>query len=82
MMFRSLYRLEKGGLLSIPIVGVAVDDWTLGRLVERARDSILSSGEELDPKVFERFAARLPGQLVSSELHDAARVGFEQHPAR
>ena len=28
MTFRSLYRLERRGLLSCPIVGVAVDDWT------------------------------------------------------
>ena len=28
MTFRSLYRLERRGLLDCPIVGVAVDDWT------------------------------------------------------
>ena len=28
MTFRSLYRLEKRGILNCPIVGVAVDDWT------------------------------------------------------
>jgi len=59
MTFRSLYRLEQRGLLSCPIVGVAVDDWTLDELVDRARDSIIATGEELDPEVFERFAARL-----------------------
>ena len=31
MTLRSLYRLEARGLLSCPIVGVAVDDWTVGR---------------------------------------------------
>ena len=76
MTFRSLYRLERGGLLSFPIVGVAVDDWTVGQLVERARESILGTGEELDPKVFERFAARL--SYVQGDFADAstyARVG-------
>ena len=29
MKFRSLYRLETRGLLTFPIVGVAVHDWTL-----------------------------------------------------
>src|SRR5580700_1913157 len=29
MTFRSLYRLERRGLLDCPIVGVAVDDWTV-----------------------------------------------------
>ena len=32
MTFRSLYRLERDGLLSFPIVGVAVDDWSLEQL--------------------------------------------------
>ena len=41
MTFRSLYRLEARGLLDCPIVGVAVDDWTVDQLVERARESIL-----------------------------------------
>ena len=48
MTFRSLYRLERRGLLTCPVVGVAVDDWTLDQLVERARTSIVATGEELD----------------------------------
>jgi glucose-6-phosphate 1-dehydrogenase len=59
MTYRSLYRLEARGLLDCPIVGVAFDDWTLEQLVERARDSIVATGEELDEKVFARFAKRL-----------------------
>ena len=59
MTFRSLYRLEKRELLQCPIVGVAVSDWTVDQLVERARESITGSGEQLDEDVFKRFAARL-----------------------
>src|SRR4051812_50075367 len=59
MTFRSLYRLEKRGLLTCPIVGVAVDDWTVDQLIERARTSIEATGEELDKAVFDRFAERL-----------------------
>jgi glucose-6-phosphate 1-dehydrogenase len=59
MTFRSLYRLEKRGLLNCPIVGVAGPDWTIDQLVERARDSITGTGEQLDNTIFERFAARL-----------------------
>jgi glucose-6-phosphate 1-dehydrogenase len=59
MTFRSLYRLEQRGLLNCPIVGVAVNDWTVDQLVERARQSIVDTGERLDESVFERFAARL-----------------------
>jgi glucose-6-phosphate 1-dehydrogenase len=76
MTFRSLYRLEARGLLQCPIVGVAVDDWTVEQLVQRARESIEGTGEQLDPAVFDRFAARL--SYVSGDFTDAAtyaRVG-------
>ena len=59
MTYRSLYRLEQRGLLDCPIVGVAFDDWTLEQLVERARESIVASGEVLDEEVFGRLAKRL-----------------------
>ena len=69
MTFRSLYRLEARGLLDCPIVGVAVDDWSLDRLVQRARDSIVATGEELDESVFARFAGRL--SYVQGDFADA-----------
>jgi len=70
MTFRSLYRLEARGLLTCPIVGVAVDDWTVDELVERARSSILATGEALEEEVFARFAARL--SYVSGDFADPA----------
>ena len=76
MTFRSLYRLEQRGLLDCPIVGVAVDDWTLEQLVKRARDSIVATGEVLDEQVFARFAGRLA--YVQGDFGEAAtyqRVG-------
>ncbi len=76
MTFRSLYRLERRGLLKCPIVGVAGDDWTLEHLREHARECIEGTGESLDPAVFERFAARL--SYVSGDFTDAGtyqRVG-------
>jgi glucose-6-phosphate 1-dehydrogenase len=78
MTFRSLYRLEAAELLDCPIVGVAVDDWTRDQLVERARESIVGTGEQLDEEVFGRFAARL--SYVQGDFADAAtyeRVGKE-----
>ena len=59
MTFRSLYRLEMRNLLDCPIVGVAVDDWTVDDLRNRARDSIEGTGERIDEAVFKRFADRL-----------------------
>ena len=76
MTFHSLYRLEARGLLDCPVVGVAVDDWPLERLVERARESIEGTGEELDKVVFDRFAERL--SYVHGDFTDPAtydRVG-------
>ena len=76
MTFRSLYRLERRGLLDCPIVGVAVDDWTVEQLIERARESIVDTGEQLDEDVFKRLAARF--SYVSGDFSDAAtytRVG-------
>ena len=70
MTFHSLYRLEQRGLLQCPIVGVAVDDGSIDQLVQRARDSIVGTGEQLDEAVFERFAERL--SYVQGDFGDAA----------
>jgi glucose-6-phosphate 1-dehydrogenase len=76
MTFRSLYRLERRGLLTCPIVGVAVDDWAEDDLRRHARDAIVATGEALDDDVFERFAARL--SYAQGDFADAGtyeRVG-------
>jgi glucose-6-phosphate 1-dehydrogenase len=70
MTFHSLYRLEARGLLSCPIIGVAVDDWSVEDLRTHARDAIEARGEQIDEQVFERFAARL--SYVSGDFADAA----------
>jgi glucose-6-phosphate 1-dehydrogenase len=70
MTFRSLYRLERRGLLDCPIVGVAVDDWTVDQLVERARESIVGTGEPLDEGVFGKLAARF--SYVQGDFGDDA----------
>jgi glucose-6-phosphate 1-dehydrogenase len=70
MTFHSLYRLEQRGLLDCPIVGVAVDDWTVDQLKDRARESIAGAGEQIDDKVFERFAERL--SYLDGDFSDAS----------
>jgi glucose-6-phosphate 1-dehydrogenase len=72
MTFHSLYRLEQRGLLQCPIVGVAVDDWSVADLRERARSSI-QAGEAIDEAVFERLAQRL--SYVQGDFGDAATFG-------
>jgi glucose-6-phosphate 1-dehydrogenase len=73
MTFRSLYRLERRGLLNCPIVGVAVEDWTADQLRARARESIQGTGETIDEEVFKRFAARL--SYVSGDFSDSVTFG-------
>ena len=69
MTFRSLYRLEQRGLLTCPVVGVAVDDWSIDQLREHARACIVATGEELDEAVFGRLATRL--SYVAGDFQDA-----------
>ncbi|MFL6223929.1 MAG: glucose-6-phosphate dehydrogenase [Actinomycetes bacterium] len=85
MTFRSLYRLERRGLLSCPIVGVAVDDWTTEDLRQHARKAIEATGEPVDEQTFERFARRL--SYLSGDFGDpatfqrvGAAVGHAQSP--
>jgi glucose-6-phosphate 1-dehydrogenase len=70
MTFHSLYRLEQRGLLTCPIVGVAVSDWSVEDLRNRARESIEGCGEQIDESVFARLAARL--SYVSGDFGDSA----------
>jgi glucose-6-phosphate 1-dehydrogenase len=83
MTFHSLYRLERRGILDVPILGVAGRAWTVDQLRQHARESILATGEPLDEKVFARFAARL--SYLSGDLADAAtyqRIGTAIASAR
>jgi glucose-6-phosphate 1-dehydrogenase len=76
MTFRSLYRLERRGLLTCPVVGVAVDDWTTDDLRQHARKAIEATGERVEEQVFDRFARRL--SYLSGDFGDPAtfeRVG-------
>jgi glucose-6-phosphate 1-dehydrogenase len=85
MTFRSLYRLERRGLLNCPVLGVAGQDWSIDRLRDHARESIEAAGEQLDKEVFDRFAARLG--YLSGDFDDeqtykrvADRLGDAKHP--
>jgi glucose-6-phosphate 1-dehydrogenase len=85
MTFRSLYRLERRGLLDCPIVGVAVDDWSADDLREHARAAIVGTGEPIDDEVFARFAARLSylqGDFQDAGTYErlATAIGDAQQP--
>jgi len=87
MTFRALYRLEKRGKLDCPIVGVAIDEWSVDQLREHARESIAATIEDPDEDVFARLAARFsyvqgdyedPGTFkkVAQEIGDARSPVF------
>jgi glucose-6-phosphate 1-dehydrogenase len=87
MTFRSLYRLEERGLLDIRLVGVAVDDWTVAQLRDRARESIEATEGTVDSAVFKRLADRMSYvsgdfgsdetyQRVTEALGDAGNPAF------
>jgi glucose-6-phosphate 1-dehydrogenase len=84
MTFHSLYRLEKRGLIDCPIVGVAVDDWTVDQLKTRAKESIVGTGESLDEDVFNRLADRfsyVSGDFAQPDTYERvadALDGFKQ----
>src|SRR3954451_20602468 len=85
MTLRSLYRLERRGILDCPVVGVAGDDWTVEHLRQHAREAIVATGEVLDEEVFARLASRF--SYVQGDFTDAGtyeRVATEikdtEHP--
>lgn len=85
MTFRSLYRLERRGLLDCPIIGVANDDLSVEQLVQRARTAIVSTGDALDETVFDRLAGRLSylsGDVTEDALYSrlADQVGRRHRP--
>lgn len=84
-LFPALYRLEARGDLGIPVVGVALDDWTDAQLRDHAHRSLVEAGEEIDEKVFAGLAQRM--SYVSGNYSDertfralAERASGAQHP--
>jgi glucose-6-phosphate 1-dehydrogenase len=85
MTFRALYRLEAGGKLDCPIVGVAIDEWDDEQLRAHAREAIGATVGDPDEDVFDRLAARL--SYVQGDYADpatfervAAAIGDAERP--
>ncbi len=86
MTFRALYRLERRGRLSCPIIGVAIDDWDDEALRAHTREAIAASVDEPDTEALERLAGRmtyLQGDYAEPETFQrlAAALAGAQHPA-
>src|SRR5215831_17433999 len=70
MTFQALYRLEARSLLNCPIVGVAIDHWSVDDLRKRAQESIENTEGKMDHDVFDRLAARM--SYISGDFSDPA----------
>ncbi len=84
-LFPAVYRLQGRGLLDVPVVGVALDDWTDDDLRARAKEAIVGADEEWDEATFEALAAKL--HYVSGDYADPdtfarvkAAAGAPAHP--
>jgi glucose-6-phosphate 1-dehydrogenase len=77
MTLPALYRLERRGALTFPVIGVASTPLTSDEVVRRARQALEDSGEHLDEAVFSRLARRLiylAGDVTDAELYKALAV--------
>jgi glucose-6-phosphate 1-dehydrogenase len=68
--FASLYAMVRRGHLKEPVIGVAIEDWDVDKLRERARDGIQRSEGSVDDKVFSQLAQLL--HYVSGDYRDPA----------
>ena len=66
--FPSLYAMVRRGTLDVPVVGVAIEDWSLDQLIARARDGIEQENDAVDDAVFARLAGLL--RYVSGDYRD------------
>ena len=52
MIFPALYAMVKRGTLKIPVIGVALPNWSLAQLHKRVTDSIMRSGRIDNQRAF------------------------------
>ena len=84
-LFPALWRLHRRGVLTIPVIGVALDDWTDADLRDHAASAIREAGEDWDDAAFAAFAERLryvAGDYTKPETFTAvaAAVDGATHP--
>ena len=68
MIFPALYALTKKGALNVPIIGVALSNWSLTRLHARVVDSIKRSGGADDERALRKLLSRI--SYVSGDYGD------------
>jgi glucose-6-phosphate 1-dehydrogenase len=73
MTYQALYRLESTGQLHCPIIGVAVEPWSVDQLRDAIRAGLEAVGEDLKNDVFDRLARRV--SYVHGDFNDASTYG-------
>ncbi|HEX2994132.1 MAG TPA: glucose-6-phosphate dehydrogenase [Anaerolineales bacterium] len=68
MIIPALYALVKRGVLTVPVIGVALPKWSLAQLQARVKDSLQQSGGIDDPKALDRLLSLL--SYVSGDYND------------
>src|SRR3974377_335079 len=83
--FPALQAMVKRGTLTVPVIGVAREGWTLDRLKARAKDSVDHHGG-VDPQAIDKLCGLL--RFVSGDYNDSALfqalcdpIGSAQSPA-
>jgi glucose-6-phosphate 1-dehydrogenase len=86
MIFPALYAMAKRGALRVPVIGVALQKWTLGQLYERVKDSIQHAGGIDNQKAFDQLCSLL--RYVSGDYNNPdtftalqKELGDARHPA-
>ena len=85
MILPSLYQMVRRGQLNEPVIGVALDDWDIDRLADRARDGILRQFGTVDETVMAKLKSLLryvSGDYKSADTFDRLReaMGTATHP--
>ena len=86
MIFPALYAMAKRGALRVPVIGVALQTWSLEQLYERVKDSLQHAGGIDDPKALDRLLSLLryvSGDYTHPETFTAIKkaLGDARHPA-
>ena len=68
MIFPALYALAKRGALNVPVIGVALPDWSLARLHRRVKDGIERSCETVNHRTVRHLLSLF--RYVSGDYND------------
>ena len=86
MIFPALYAMAKRGVLTVPLIGVALPAWSLDRLHKRVTDSIERSGGIDNKRAFKHLLSLLTYVSGDYENPDTFRaigkaLAATRHPA-